>query len=106
MLQTVIRHWAVGGGDAYIAARIPKIFRDAGLDLFDYAPHCLAGGPDSDVIEWAHRFFTKHMHLMVASGATTQEMGEAMLADWYAHRSNPDTIFCSPILVDMAGRKR
>lgn len=106
MLQTVIRHWAAGGGDAFIAARIPHIFRANGLDLFDYAPHCLAGGPDSDVIEWAHRFFTKHMDLMVASGATTKEMGDAMLADWYAHRQNPDTIFCSPILVDMAGHKR
>lgn len=105
-LETVIRHWAVSGGDAFIAARIPHIFRENGLELTDYSPHCLAGGPDSDVIEWADKFFTKHMHLMVASGATTQELGDAMLDDWYAHRKNPDTIFCSPIVVDMAGKKR
>lgn len=104
-LETVIRHWSTGGGDAFIASHIPKIFRENGLDLVDYSPHCLAGGPNSDVIEWADKFFTKHMHLMVASGATTQEMGDAMLEDWHAHRRNPDTIFCSPIVVDMAGRK-
>jgi SAM-dependent methyltransferase len=104
-LETVIRHWKSGGGDAFIAAKIPKMFRHHGLKLIDYSPHCLAGGPDSDVIEWAHKFFTKHMDLMVESGATTREMGDAMLADWYEHRKNPDTIFCSPIVVDMAGRK-
>jgi ubiquinone/menaquinone biosynthesis C-methylase UbiE len=104
-LDTVIKHWATGGGDAFVAAKIPRIFRGNGLELVDYSPHCLAGGPDSDVIEWAHKFFTKHMDLMVASGATTREMGDAMLADWYEHRKNPDTIFCSPIVVDMAGRK-
>ncbi len=104
-LETVIRHWGAGGGDAFIASKVPAIFRKNGLELTDYSPHCLAGGPDSDVIEWAHKFFTKHMHLMVESGATTQAMGDAMLEDWYAHRKNPDTIFCSPIVVDMAGRK-
>jgi SAM-dependent methyltransferase len=104
-LDMVIRHWAVSGGDAFVAAKIPAIFRKHGLELIDYSPHCLAGGPDSDVIEWADKFFTKHMHLMVGSGATTKEMGDAMLEDWYAHRKNPDTIFCSPIVVDMAERK-
>lgn len=104
-LDTVIRHWKSGGGDAFVAAKIPKIFRENGLETIDYSPHCLAGGPDSDVMEWAGKFFTKHMRLMVASGATTKEMGDAMLEDWYAHRRNPDTIFCSPIVVDMAARK-
>ena len=104
-LDMVIKHWAVSGGDAFVAAKIPAIFRKHGVELVDYSPQCLAGGPDSDVIEWADKFFTKHMHLMIESGATTKEMGNAMLEDWYAHRKNPDTIFCSPIVVDMAGRK-
>jgi SAM-dependent methyltransferase len=104
-LEMVIRHWGASGGDAFVASQIPRIFRELGLQLADYSPHCLAGGPNSDVIEWAHKFFTKHMHLMVESGATTKEMGDAILEDWYAHRKNPDTIFCSPIVVDMAGKK-
>jgi len=105
-LDMVIKHWAVSGGDAFVAAKIPAIFRKYGLALVDYSPQCLAGGPDSGVIEWADKFFTKHMHLMVASGATTKKLGDAMLQDWYAHRMNPDTIFCSPIVVDMAGKKQ
>jgi len=104
-LETVVRHWKIKGGDAFIASRIPTIFRALGLDLIDYSPHCKAGGPSSDVIEWADKYFTKHFHIMAKDGATTQEMADAMLQDWYSHRKNPDTIFCSPILVDMAGRK-
>lgn len=105
-LETVIRHWAAGGGDAFIASRIPHIFRENGLELIDYSPQCQAGGPESDVFRWAELFFAKHMNLMVASGATTQELGDAMVADWYGHAKNPDTIFCSPIVVDMAGKKK
>jgi SAM-dependent methyltransferase len=101
----VIRHWASGGGDAYIASRIPQFFRDAGLALIDYSPHCLAGDPESPVFEWAERFFTKHMDLMVESGATDKTTADAIIEDWYAHKSNPNAIFCSPIVVDMVGRK-
>ena len=37
--------------------------------------------------------------------AATPELGDAILADWLAHRHHPDTIFCSPIVVDVAGRR-
>ncbi|MEI8134783.1 MAG: class I SAM-dependent methyltransferase [bacterium] len=104
-LETVIKHWKINGGDAFIAGRIPGIFRKLGVELIDYSPHVKTSGPDGDVIEWADKYFTKHLPIMAADGATTIEMADAMVADWNAHRKNPDTIFCSPILVDVAGRK-
>jgi hypothetical protein len=33
----------------------------------------------------------------------SQQEGDAMLADWLVHRKNPDTLFFSPIVVDVAG---
>ena len=105
-LETVIRHWGLRGGDAYIAGRIPKIFRENELELIDYSPHVQATGPGSDVFEWAERYFTVHLPIMAEDGATTKELADAMVADWYAHKNDPDAIFCSPIVVDMAGRKR
>jgi SAM-dependent methyltransferase len=104
-LETVIRHWGIRGGDAFIAGRIPGIFRKLGVELIDYSPHCKAGGPDSDVTLWADKYFTKHLSIMADDGATTHEMAQAIIDDWNAHRKNPDMIFCSPILVDMAGRR-
>ena len=103
MPEAVKAYWRSGGGDPYVAVEIPRIFRKHGIRLVDYTPNCLAGGPRSDIIEWAHRFFTTHMQAMVDKGILTQHDGDAALADWIEHRKNPDTIFFSPIVVDVAG---
>jgi SAM-dependent methyltransferase len=103
MPEAVRAYWRSGGGDPYIAASIPKIFRAHGIRLIDYTPNCLAGGPESGVIEWAHRFFDTHIQEMVDKKILSQSEGDAAWADWRSHRSNPDTIFVSPIVVDMAG---
>ncbi len=104
MADAVRAYWRSGGGDPYIAALIPSIFRKYNLETVDYHPNCLAGGPDSNVIEWAHRFFITHIQMMVDKGVMNQKTGDAMLADWLAHRKNPDTVFFSPIVVDVAGK--
>jgi SAM-dependent methyltransferase len=106
MADVVRAYWRSGGGDPYVAAGIPAIFRKHNIQLVDYTPTCLAGGPDSDVIEWAHRFFITHIQIMVDKGIMNQKQGDAMLADWLAHRKNPDAVFFSPIVVDMAGKRK
>ncbi|HTK82815.1 MAG TPA: methyltransferase domain-containing protein [Bacteroidota bacterium] len=103
MADAVRGYWRSGGGDPNIAARIPVIFRKHGIQLKDYYPNVLAGGPESNVIEWAHRFFATHTQTMVDKGVIGQQVGDAMWKDWTDHRKNPDTIFVSPIVVDVAG---
>ncbi len=98
-------YWRAGGGDPYVASRIPIIFRQQNINLIEYKPNCLAGGPKSNVMEWAHKFFSTHFQAMVDKGVISQAEGDAMLADWLAHRENPDTMFFSPIVVDIAGVK-
>jgi len=77
-----------------------------GVELIDYSPHCLSGDKDSDVIEWAHRFFVPHLPVMAERGACSREHADALIADWLAHRQNPATMFFSPLVVDAAGRKK
>jgi SAM-dependent methyltransferase len=103
MADVVRAYYHSNGGDAYITGRIPALFRKYGLRTIDFAPHSMAGGPDSGIMEWAHRFFTVHTRHMVEKNLITQIEGEAMLDDWNAHRTNPDAIFFSPIVVDVAG---
>ena len=103
MPDAVRAYWRSGGGDPYVATKIPPIFRKYGLRLIDYTPNCRAGGPDSGVMEWANRFFSTHTQSMVDKGIISQQEGDAMLADWNAHRRDPDTLFFSPIVVDVAG---
>ncbi len=103
MADAVRAYWRSGGGDPHIAARIPTIFRKHGVQLTDYSPNVLSGGPDSGVMEWAHRFFSTHIQTMVDKGIIPQQEGDAMWKDWLEHRSNPDAIFVSPIVFDIAG---
>jgi ubiquinone/menaquinone biosynthesis C-methylase UbiE len=105
MADVVREYYRAGGGDPYIAAQLPAVFRKQGLSVIDFSPTCLAGGPESGVMEWAHRFFTAHIPLMAERGLMSSADAEAALNDWVAHRSNPDAIFFSPLVVDVAGKK-
>ncbi|TAK65385.1 MAG: methyltransferase domain-containing protein [Bacteroidetes bacterium] len=93
------------GGDAYIAGMIPSLFRKNNIRLLELTPHCLAGGPDSDITEWAGQFFTMHLPIMAEKGVLAREQCDAILADWREHRNSPDMLFISPIVVDIAGVK-
>jgi len=105
MADIVRAYYRFGGGDAYIAATIPTIFRKHGLNVVDFTPTCLSGGPTSGVMEWAHRFFSTHVPLMAQKGLISSEQAEALMADWNAHRQNPDALFFSPLVVDIAGSR-
>lgn len=105
MPDVVRAYYRGAGGDPYIAARLPGIFRRAGLALVDYSPTCLAGGPGSGVMEWGHRFFSAHVPLMRERGLLNAPDADAVLRDWADHQTNPDALFFSPLVVDVAGRK-
>lgn len=101
--EAVRKYWRSGSGDPYIAARIPIFFRRYGLKLVDYTPNVLASGPQGGAMEWAHRFFSTHLDVMVGKKALSRKQADALWKDWLAHRKNPNTIFVSPIVVDVAG---
>lgn len=104
MADAVRAYWRLEGGDPYIAAKLPKMFKDRGIKLIDYTPISRAGTPDSPVYEWAHRFFNVHIQEMADKGIIDQNLADEMHADWLEHRNNPDSLFFSPIVVDAAGK--
>ncbi len=103
--DAVRAYWRIGGGDPYFTVKVPAIFRKHNIILKEFTPISLAGGPQSDLIEWAHRFFTTHLQSMADKKVITQNECDAFLEDWLLHRHNPDTIFFSPLVVDVAGLK-
>ena len=108
-LKAVVRAtralWASKGGDMWIAGRLPGAFRAAGLELIDYTPTVLAGGPTSGVFRWADAFFPLHSANMVRLGLLSQAERDSYLKEWAERLGDPDAVFFSPILVDVAGRK-
>jgi len=103
--DAVRKYWLKGGGDPYIALKIPELFKKSGLTLTDYKPNVLAGNKDSGVFEWAHKFFSVHFDVMAKMGAISSREADEMLQDWLEHRYDSNAVFFSPIVVDMAGQK-
>lgn len=97
--------WRSGGGDPFVGASLPVVFRRMGLEVVDYTPTALTGGHDSHVMEWMGRYLYSQLPVMVERKLTTETEAAAIRADWEAHLANPDTVFVSPFVVDIAGRK-
>lgn len=103
--EAVMKYWKTEGGDLQIAARIPAIYKKHGLELIDFKPNSIAGGPDTGIFRWHDRFITMHVPLMIQRGVLSESDGKAILEDWSAHKNNPVSIFFSPMVVDVAGKK-
>jgi ubiquinone/menaquinone biosynthesis C-methylase UbiE len=99
-----LEYWQLTGGDLCIAPRIPAIFKKYGLELVEFKPNSIAGSPGSGIFQWHHYFLTHHVPLMAEKGIITKETADEILADWDTHCSNPDSIFFSPLVVDVAGK--
>jgi SAM-dependent methyltransferase len=98
--------YASKGGDTWIAARLPGHLRAAGLELVEYTPHVLCGGPGSPAFRWADAFFPHHSAGMVAAGVLSCAERELFLSEWEERKRDPDAVFFSPIVMDVAGRRR
>jgi len=105
MADAVRAYWVHGGGDPYIGARLPKMFRERDVEMLEYYPIAQCGGPSSGVFQWADKFFTVHIQQMVDLGIISQSDGDAMHADWTTHRNDVNSVFISPTITVIAGKK-
>lgn len=93
------------GGDTWIAPKLPPLFRAAGLEPLQPHSTVLCGGPESDAFRWAELFFGYFAGVYLAEGRLTPEEHAVFEREWRERRDDPDSVFCSPIVMDMAGRK-
>jgi SAM-dependent methyltransferase len=93
------------GGDAWIATRLPEIYHRLGLELVEVQPFCKAGPPSGSVFRWAERFFLQYVQRLVDDGLLTAEEAEASRRGWARARETPGTVFFSPLVVNVVGRR-
>lgn len=102
--EVVRAYYRSGGGDAYVTGTVRSLFRQLGLQNVDFKSNQLCGGPESPAAEWMHRFFVPHLPLMAQKGLVSTAECDEMLADWRSHRANPEALFFTPLVVDLAAR--
>lgn len=100
------RTWfAESGGDTWIGPKLPRHLRAAGLEVLPLNSTVLSGGPDSAVFRWADLFFGHFADLYRDQGRLGEEEHAAFRREWAERAGDPDAVFCSPILMDVAGRR-
>ncbi|MFA6541476.1 MAG: methyltransferase domain-containing protein [Bacteroidota bacterium] len=105
MADIIRGYYRAGGGDPYATGTVPSLFTRHGISLVEFSPHQIAGGPDTPIFEWVHRFLMLHLPLMVEKGVITQEECDIQTSNWLSYRGNPESIYFSPLVVDIAGRR-
>jgi SAM-dependent methyltransferase len=102
--DVVRAYYRSSGGDAYATGTANSLFRQMGLTVVDLKSNQLCGDPQSLAAEWMHRFFVPHLPLMAQKGLVSDEECGRMLEDWHAHRANPEALFFTPLVVDLAAQ--
>ena len=105
MADIVRAYYRAGGGDPYATGMIPSFLKKQGLTMIDFSPHQLAGGPETPIFEWVHRFLMLHLPHMVEKGVISQEECDIQTANWLNYKNNPETMYFSPLVVDIAARR-
>ncbi|HMS64285.1 MAG TPA: methyltransferase domain-containing protein [Ignavibacteria bacterium] len=103
--EIVRDYWRYGGGDPYFTVKIPSIFKRIDIELKEFSPHTFAVSTADDKFEWANRFFSVHLQIMADKKIITQKKCDDLIKDWNDHRNNPDTIFFTPIIMNITGMK-
>lgn len=98
-------YYAAGGGDAWVAGRLPGVLARAGFAEVHCHPEARCGGPDSAIFGWADAFFPRFSATFVDEGHLTEVERERFLTEWLERRRDPHALFFSPIVVDIVGRK-
>jgi ubiquinone/menaquinone biosynthesis C-methylase UbiE len=98
--------YAQAGGDPWVAGRMRRVFREAGLEVVSITPNVMCGGPESMVFKWAGRFFPHFSEVMMGKGLLSGDERELFLKEWGERERDPDALFFSPFVVDAAARKR
>lgn len=103
--EIVRKYWRLGGGDPYFTVKIPSLFKKYNIELKEFSPQCFAGNNESKYFQWANRFFTVHLQQMADKKIITQKKCDDLLIDWIDHRNNPETIFITPLILNISGEK-
>ncbi|MBS1517187.1 MAG: class I SAM-dependent methyltransferase [Bacteroidetes bacterium] len=102
----VRKYWIAGGGDPYFTTNIPAVFRKENIELMEFSPVSLAGDNRSNIFRWAYLFFKGHLHSMTELNIISKELEAALDQDLESHYENPDTVFFSPVIVNIIGKKK
>ena len=98
--------FASQGGDVNIGARLPALYRKAGLDVIDITPTTKYGHPGSPEWTWITTYFLGVMERYAAFRPFTRTQAASLTRHWLKAGKDKTSILISPTVLDVVGRKR
>ncbi|UPT74861.1 MAG: class I SAM-dependent methyltransferase [Elusimicrobiota bacterium] len=93
------------GGDASIGAKLPALYKKAGLIPESAKAELKTGFPGSDVWTWASWYFLGVMPRLGKIKPFTPAAARRVAAAWRAAGRRPDSLFVAPAVLDAVARK-
>jgi ubiquinone/menaquinone biosynthesis C-methylase UbiE len=105
-VQAIGRSWRDRGGDPDIAARLPGLLRQHGLEVTYLNVNQRVATPDSTIWQWPDSFWQNYLPRLVEMGYLTGDEAAAFEAAWAQAASDPDSFMMLPPVWDIIARKR
>ena len=94
------------GGDVNVGARLPTLYRKAGLDVIDITPTTKVGRPGSAEWTWLTTYFLGVLPRYATLRPFTTRQAASLRRQWLAAARTKTSILISPTVVDVVGRTR
>jgi ubiquinone/menaquinone biosynthesis C-methylase UbiE len=105
-IEAITRSWYDRGGDPHVGTRIPRMMKEAGLEVVSITPISRIARPGDALWQWPRTFFDNYLPTLVAAGSLSQEEMDAFDAAWAERAADPASYFASPPMVEVVGAKR
>lgn len=105
MIEAVGRSFRSRGGDPDVVSRLPRLFRQAGLEVERVELIARSARPGDSMWSWPDTFFRGYVPMLTEAGHLAPADADAWLAEWNERCGDPDTFMLLPPVWEIIGRR-
>ena len=103
--RAIRESWIDYGGDDDIAGKLPRLMRDAGLEVTQIRSITRIARPGDSMWLWPTSYFEVFLPKIVEEGYLKESDRAAFMDEWAKRSNDPDCFFCTPPMVAIIARK-
>ncbi len=105
VFRKVYESFADSGGSLDVASRVPTMMTKAGLAVTHVETLGVVARPGDPVWRWVRAFQKSYLPQLIDKGYLSAFELQAFEDDWLAHEQDPTSLFYSPPMLGVIGRK-
>ncbi len=98
--------WIASGGNPRVGLDLPAHLDACGFDVEYKRLLSFSVSPQDALWRWPESFFPIVARTLVEKGVLTSQDEDDFLNDWKQRSSSPNSLFCTPSIIEVVARKR